>query len=89
MNLLTNVKGYDWATWLMGILRSVTTGGATGVLSAPVSMGIDPDHFNFGAGLHKTLAMMSAMFIGSAIIHMCVFLQTHGAPEKTPEPPNP
>lgn len=82
MQMLSNASKYDWDTWLMGILRSLTTGGSNGVLSGLVSMGIDPQHFNLSGGLGHTLKMMLGMFILSSIVGMFVFLQTHGAPDK-------
>lgn len=82
MQMLSNAGKYDWETWVIGILRSVNAGGANGVLSGLVSMGIDPAHFNLAAGLTHTLKMMGGMFVLSSIVGMFVFLQTHGAPDK-------
>jgi hypothetical protein len=83
---VTNAKRYDWESWRIGIMRSLLSGGANGVISAPVSMGIDPEHFNFTSGLHHMLTMMLGMFIGAGIFHMFLYLSTHGAPDLVPPP---
>jgi hypothetical protein len=74
---------YDWSTWLMGLWRALIGGGCNAILSAPVSMGIDPEHFNLTTGVHHMLEMMGGMFVGGAILHMVIFLSTHQGPEKT------
>ena len=79
---VSNIKSYDWATWIMGIWRAAIGGGSMGILSAPVSQGIDPEHFNFGAGAGHMAKMMGGMFVGGALIHMIIFLSTHQGPEK-------
>jgi hypothetical protein len=63
----------------MGIVRSLIGGGCNAILSAPVSMGIDSEHFNFQGGLHHMMQMMVGMFVGGAILHMVLFLSTHNA----------
>lgn len=81
MNAVANAERYDWQTWLVGILRSAVSGGAGAVGGGVGSMGIDPEHFNLKGGLGHTLELMGACFALSAIIHMAMFLQTHGAPD--------
>lgn len=89
MIAIDNAMRYGWETWLIGIWRAVVTGGANGVLGGLTTVGIDPSHFNFNSGLRHTLSMMGAMFLVSGLISMFVFLQTHGAPDQVPCPPNP
>lgn len=80
---MRNASGYDWASWAMGIFRSITQGGSNGVLAGLVSMGIDPQHFNItGGGLTHLLEMMGGMFLLSSAVGMFTFLQTHGAPDR-------
>jgi hypothetical protein len=85
MQILTNMGRYDWATWLIGLMRAFNMGlgGAiTGVLGP---MATDSDHFNLGpSGLKHTLTSMAIGFIVSAVFQLGLFLNTHGAPEKTP-----
>src|ERR1035437_178079 len=82
MTMAENAQGFDWETWIIGIWRSVTSGGSNGVISGLVSMGIDPAHFNLTDGLTHTLKMMGGMFVLSGIVSMFIFLQTHGAPDR-------
>jgi hypothetical protein len=82
---VSNVKGYDWGTWLMGIVRACISGGAGAVVAAFGSMGIDPEHFNLSKGYHHTLELMGIMFGFMALVHMMMFLQTHPAPEPITE----
>lgn len=84
MTLFQKASGYNWDEWCMGIFRSITGGGANGVLSGLLSMGIDPQHFNLvpGHGLGHELSMMVGSFVLSSIVGMLVFLKTHEGPDK-------
>lgn len=80
-----NIKSYDWATWLIGIMRAFISGGAGALAGATGPMIVDPKDWNLGAGLHNTLISMLIGFVLLGIVHMGIFLQTHGAPEQTQE----
>ena len=82
MTMMGNARGYDWATWVMGIMRSFIGGGGGALAGALGPMATDSDHFNLGAGFHHTLASMGVGFVIVGIIHLGIFLQTHGAPDK-------
>jgi predicted transporter len=81
MQALTNARGYDWATWLLGIVRSAVSGGALSILNTGGTAIIVPESVNTGAGLHKLLALLGIYFVIGAVIHMAIFLSTHGAPD--------
>jgi hypothetical protein len=80
--MVSNAKGYDWANWAIGIFRALIGGGAGGVAGAFGSALTDPEHFNFGGGLHHILTLMGVNFVIVGLVNMCIFLQTHGAPDK-------
>jgi hypothetical protein len=84
MLLISNAKSYDWSTWFMGIMRSFIAGGAGAVAGVAGPMYQDPKDWNLGAGLHSVLVSMGIGFFISGVIHMMIFLQTHGAPEPVP-----
>ena len=89
MQLLANAKQYDWATWLIGFWRAIIGGASNSVISSLVGMGVAPDTFNFSKGLRHTLTMIGVTFLGSAVVHMFIYLQTHAAPEPIVEAPKP
>lgn len=72
---------YDWGTWLMGILRSLISGGASAVAGGVGAVGIDPNFFNLNAGFSHTIKLMVFSFCVSGFTHMMMFLSTHGTPE--------
>jgi hypothetical protein len=82
LTIVSNMQAYDWPTWFIGIFRSAIGGGAGGVAGAFGSALTDPEHFNFGTGLHHILTLMGVNFVIVGIVNMCIFLQTHGAPDK-------
>jgi hypothetical protein len=82
MNLMANMKGYDWATWFMGIMRSIIAGGATSILNTGGTALIVPSAVNTGTGLHTLLSLVAVYFIIGAITHMAIYLSTHGAPDQ-------
>lgn len=85
MMLLGNARGYDWATWLVGILRSFNMGLGGAITGIIGPMATDSDHFNLGPnGLKHTLVSMAIGFVIGGVFQMGLFLQTHGAPEKAP-----
>lgn len=81
---VANAKSYDWSTWLMGIMRSFVSGGAGAIAAAVGTMGLDPAKFNLVNldGITHVFAMMGIMFILQGVVHLAIFLQTHGSPEE-------
>lgn len=84
MQALTNARSYDWGTWLIGIMRSLVGGGSGGVLNGMLTMGLDPQNFNFTTGVRKMLLMMGGAFLIGALVSMFIFLHTHSAPDANP-----
>jgi hypothetical protein len=82
VKMLTNARGYDWSTWLMGIMRSFVNGGAGAVSGMLGPMVSDPQHFNLGDGWRHTLTSMGVSFVIVGLVSMCLFLQTHAVPEE-------
>lgn len=91
MQALSNAKVYDWQTWFVGIQRAVVQGGSGAVVAGLANMGIDPEHFNLkgGNGLRDVIELMGTMFLIMGIVHMFIFLQTHGTPDIVQLPPTP
>jgi hypothetical protein len=79
---VSNMKSYDWPTWFLGIMRSFISGGSSAIVSAAATMGIDPEHFNLTTGFKHTILLMVTMFVFMGVIHMAMYLQTHGAPDQ-------
>lgn len=82
LTAVSNVKAYDWATWLMGIWRAFISGGAGAIAGAFGPMLTDPKDFNLGSGLGHTFSSMGVSFLLVGTVQMCMFLQTHGAPDQ-------
>jgi hypothetical protein len=82
ISAIVNAQGYDWSSWLVGIIRSAVSGGATAILNTTGTALVLPNDVNTGAGLHKLLALLGIYFALGAIVHMAIFLETHGAPDK-------
>lgn len=71
-------------------MRSIIQGGSGAVSSGFGSMLIDPKDFNLGAaGARHMIGLMGISFAIAGILHMCMYLQTHGIPDQvtidTPE----
>jgi hypothetical protein len=81
MQLITNAVRYDWQTWFMGIMRSWISGGASSLANTGIASALLPQQINLGKGLHTLLTFTVLSFLGGAIIHLAIFLSTHGAPE--------
>ena len=78
---MTLGTGYDWATWRMGIMRSLISGGSAAMVSGLASIGIAPDKFNFSGNLSSTLKLMLIMFCFQGGYRMFEFLALHPAPD--------
>jgi len=78
---MTLGKGYDWATWLMGIQRSLISGGSSAMVSGLAGIGIAPGTFNFTGNLGNTLKLMGIMFLFQGGYRMFEFLALHPAPD--------
>lgn len=81
MTMLTNARGYDWATWVMGIMRAFISGGAGAIAGAFGPMVTDPKDWNLGGGLNHVLESMAIGFLIAGLTHLGIFLQTHATPE--------
>jgi hypothetical protein len=80
MTIIANAQGYDWQTWLMGIMRSFIGGGAGAAASAIGTGVVHPEDLH--GGLLKLLAAMTVSFLFVGLVHMLIFLKTHAGPEK-------
>lgn len=78
MTAIDNAKHYDWATWLMGLMRSFLSGGAAS-LAALGGSGIA------GLNLRQTLIMTGSGFVVMGLYRMGEFLTLHGAPDQVQE----
>lgn len=79
------IQQYDWSTWLVGILRSFVAGAGGAVAGIAGPSVTDPKDFNLGVGLHHTLVSMAIGAGITGMVHMGIFLSTHGAPEPLSE----
>src|SRR2546425_10100321 len=66
--------------WLYGLGAAFVGGGSGSVTSWLASMGIDPQHFNLGAGLHATLQLMGATFVVNGILAAMLYLKQSPLP---------
>lgn len=76
-----NFASYDWATWVVGIMRSFISGGAGAVSGAIGPMVTDPKDWNLGTGFNHVLESMLIGFLIAGFVHLAIFLQTHAVPE--------
>lgn len=83
--MIVNARGYDWATWFMGIMRSFIAGGAGAVASPLGPMILDPKDYNLGSGLVKVLISMLIGFGVSGVVGLAMFLKTHSGPDRIQE----
>lgn len=82
LTMVTNAGRYDWATWMLGIMRSFISGGSASMVAALTSIGIAPGTFNLNTGITNTLKLMGVMFVFQGGYRMFEFLQLHGAPDQ-------
>jgi hypothetical protein len=78
MTAIENAKGYAWADWLMGIMRSFLSGGAAALVAGTggTIIGIP------GSTVWK---LMLVQFVLMGLYRMGEFLTLHGAPDKVQE----
>lgn len=62
----------NWEVWVHGLVGAFLGGGASAVLG----MGIKPEVFNFGSGLHD----LGKLFLGSGLINACLYLKQSPVP---------
>jgi len=74
----------NWEVWLYGLSAAFIGGGAGSVTSGLASMGIDPQHFNLGSGLHDTVALMGAVFMVNGLLSACLYLKQSPLPGTLP-----
>jgi hypothetical protein len=82
MTAVTNARAYDWATWLMGIMRSFIAGGSGAFGAGVADTWLDYGHASAAGGLSHILKLMGCTFVVSGFGAMFVFLHTHGAPDQ-------
>jgi hypothetical protein len=72
---VANARAYDWSTWMMGIFRSVLSGGAVALttLGGASYVGLSPKSMWTMVGLN---------FITMAGYRLGEFLTLHGAPDQ-------
>lgn len=78
MTAIDNAKGYAWADWLMGIMRSFLSGGAAAFLTGTGGALL-------GIPGKQTLELMGINFVSMGLYRMGEFLTLHGAPDKVQE----
>jgi hypothetical protein len=67
--------------WLKGLVAAAIAGAANGVITGFAAVGIDPAHFNLGAGLRSTLAIAAVSALMSAIIGAAAYLKQSPLPD--------
>lgn len=77
-----NAQQYDWATWLLGIMRSFISGGSSAMVAGLTSMGIAPGTFNLTNSVGNTLKLCGTMFLFQGGYRMFEYLQLHGTPDQ-------
>jgi len=75
LTAVVNARQYDWSTWLLGIFRSIMSGGAVALttLGGASYVGTEPK---------KMWIMVGFNFLAMAGYRLGEFLQLHGAPDK-------
>jgi hypothetical protein len=68
--------------WLKGIMAAAISGAAGGVLTGLAAVGIDPQHFNFRAGIGATLRIGAAAALINAVIGVAAYLQKSPLPDE-------
>jgi putative Ca2+/H+ antiporter (TMEM165/GDT1 family) len=70
-----NAQRYDWATWLLGIMRSFLSGGAAALAALGGSSVA-------GISAKQTAIMTGSGFLIMGLYRMGEFLELHGAPDQ-------
>jgi hypothetical protein len=71
---IENAKTYAWKDWLIGILRSFLSGGATALATGGGAAVV-------GIPAHQTWQLMGINFVLMGLYRLGEFLQLHGAPD--------
>lgn len=66
--------------WLYSFFAAFIGGGATAISGGGGVMMLDPDHFNFQAGLPKTLELAAVLFFIGGLSHVVAFLKDKPLP---------
>src|SRR5271155_5323547 len=61
--------------WLKGLAAAAISGGANGIVTGFAAIGIDPSHFNLGAGLSQTISIGGISAAISAILGVALYLR--------------
>jgi hypothetical protein len=75
----SSLKDLDWFTWLTTLWKSVISGAANAVLTAPVISAISPKEFSFNGW--KIYTAMGSIFLWSVITHVFAFLAKSPLPD--------
>lgn len=70
----------SWEFWLHGLIGAFIGGGAGGVTAGLTSIGLDPKHYNFGAGLGHTLELTGSVFFINGMVSSILYLKTSPLP---------
>lgn len=69
----------DWSNWLYGLFAGMIGGGATAVTGALAASAIDSNDFGFGTS--RSVKLMAAMFLMSALKDTCLYLKQNPLPK--------
>ena len=75
MHIFKNAQAYDWQTWLLGIMRSIFSGGAAALISLGGATAA-------GLNISQVAKLTGTSFVLMALYRLGEFLQLHGAPDK-------
>lgn len=78
MQAVTNARGYDWATWRLGIMRSFLSGASMAFMTFGGSALLE-------IPARKSLYLVGFNFFAMGFYRLGEFLQLHGAPDKLQE----
>ncbi|MGH9776069.1 MAG: hypothetical protein ACRD50_14110 [Candidatus Acidiferrales bacterium] len=70
--------------WMKGIAAAAVSGGANGIVTGFAAIGIDPNHFNLGAGLGHTLSIGCVSAAISAVLGVALYLRQSPLPPEVP-----
>lgn len=78
MRAVDNARSYDWASWVLGIMRSFLSGGAAAFMTGTGGAVL-------GIPGRQVWELMAINFVLMGLYRMGEFLQLHGAPDKVQE----
>ena len=69
--------------WLKGIAAAAISGAANGIVTGFAAIGIDPNHFNLGSGLHHTFEIGGVSAAISAVLGVALYLRQSPLPPES------